>query len=102
VQARQLRSPLLLVQLGVTALASYFFGRVDALIIAVIRFASLGLGIVNEFRAERSGEGLHSQLRHTCIAWRDARPVHKRSWVHLTVATCRSSLGSGANSPAWR
>lgn len=72
---RQVRSPLLLL-LAVTAAASFLLGqRVDAFVIAVILTASVGLGFLNEFRAERAAQSLHSQLRHTCLAWRDGRPA---------------------------
>jgi Mg2+-importing ATPase len=68
---RQLRSPLLLL-LAVAAVASYFVGeRNDAVIIGVIFVASVGLGLVNEYRAEKAAEALHSQIRHRCVAQRD-------------------------------
>jgi Mg2+-importing ATPase len=68
---RQLRSPLLLL-LAVAAVASYFVGeRNDAVIIGVILVASVGLGLVNEYRAEKAAEALHSQIRHRCVAQRD-------------------------------
>jgi Mg2+-importing ATPase len=71
---RQLRSPLL-VLLAATATASAFLGQgTDALIITGILATSVALGFVNEFRAERAAESLHSRLRHTCLAWRDHRP----------------------------
>ncbi len=74
VLARQLRSPLL-VLLAVTAAASFFLGeRSDALIIGVILAASVGLGFVNEYRAEKAAESLHSQIRHRCLVRRDGRP----------------------------
>ncbi|MEU8203666.1 magnesium-translocating P-type ATPase [Streptosporangium sp. NPDC049046] len=74
VLARQLRSPLLIL-LAVTALASAFLGEPkDALIIGVILTASVGLGFVNEYRAERAAEALHSQIEHRCVVWRDGRP----------------------------
>ncbi|MGA4989664.1 magnesium-translocating P-type ATPase [Nonomuraea bangladeshensis] len=74
VLARQLRSPLL-VLLAVTAAASFFLGeRSDALIIGVILAASVGLGFVNEYRAEKAAEALHSQIRHRCLVRRDGRP----------------------------
>ncbi len=63
VLGRQLRSPLLIL-LAVTAAASYFVGeRSDALIIGVILAASVGLGFVNEYRAAKAAEALHSQIR---------------------------------------
>jgi Mg2+-importing ATPase len=74
VLGRQLRSPLLIL-LAVTAVASYFVGeRTDALIIGVILAASVGLGFVNEYRAAKAAEALHSQIRHRCAATRGGHP----------------------------
>ncbi|MGE5137804.1 MAG: magnesium-translocating P-type ATPase [Gemmatimonadota bacterium] len=74
VLARQLRSPLLLLLL-VTAVASFFVGeRTDAVIIGVILAASVGLGFLNEYRAEKAAEALHSAVRHRCVAVRDGQP----------------------------
>ncbi|HUR07017.1 MAG TPA: magnesium-translocating P-type ATPase [Nonomuraea sp.] len=74
VLARQLRSPLLIL-LAVTAVASSFLGEPkDALIIGAILAASVGLGFVNEYRAEKAAEALHSQIEHRCVVWRDGRP----------------------------
>lgn len=71
VLARQLRSPLL-VLLALTSTASFLVREHrDAVIIAVILTASVALGFVNEFRAEKAAASLHSQLRHSCRAWRD-------------------------------
>jgi Mg2+-importing ATPase len=76
---RQLRSPLLLL-LAVTATVSFFVGeQADAVIIGVIVGASVGLGFVNEYRAERANEALHSQLRHRAVVRRDGR------WVSVDV-----------------
>jgi Mg2+-importing ATPase len=70
----QLRSPLLV--LLTAAVASYFTGeRSDAVIIGVIVGLSVGLGFVNEYRAEKAAEALHSQIRHQAIVVRDGRPV---------------------------
>jgi Mg2+-importing ATPase len=44
-------------------------------VIAVILTAAVGLGFANEYRAEQAAEALHSQLRHSCVTWRDGRPV---------------------------
>jgi Mg2+-importing ATPase len=72
---RQLRSPLLVLLLT-AAVASYFTGeRSDAVIIGVIVGLSVGLGFVNEYRAERAAEALHSQIRHQAVVIRDGRPV---------------------------
>lgn len=69
----QLRSPLLALLLT-AATASYFVGqRSDALIIGVIVALSVGLGFVNEYRAEKAAEALHDQIRHETTVVRDGR-----------------------------
>ena len=74
VLARQLRSPLL-VLLAVTALASAFVGQAsDAVIIGTILLASVGLGFVNEYKAEKAAEALHSSVRHRCLVLRAGHP----------------------------
>ena len=66
----------LLVLLLVAAVVSFFLGeRTDALIIGVILAASVGLGFVNEYRAERAAEALHSSIRHLVTAIRGGAPV---------------------------
>jgi P-type Mg2+ transporter len=71
----QVRSPLLGLLLA-AAVASYLVGeRGDAVIIGVIVAVSVGLGLVNEYRAEKAAEALHSQIRHTAVVVRDGRPV---------------------------
>jgi Mg2+-importing ATPase len=70
---RQVRSPLLLL-LATTATASAVLGqRTDASIISVIVLASVGLGFLNEYRAEQAAEALHSRLSHQCVVRRDGR-----------------------------
>jgi Mg2+-importing ATPase len=71
----QLRSPLLGLLLA-AAVASYFVGeRSDAVIIGVIVALSVGLGFVNEYRAEKAAEALHSQIHHQALAIRGGHPV---------------------------
>ena len=71
----QLRSPLLAL-LVTAALASYFVGeRSDAVIIGVIVALSVGLGFVNEYRAERAAEALHDQVHHHTVVIRDGQPA---------------------------
>src|SRR6266542_1684291 len=71
----QLRSPLLGLLLAAAA-ASYFVReRSDAVIIAVIVALSVGLGFVNEYRAEKAAEALHSQIHHRALAVRGGHPV---------------------------
>jgi len=71
----QLRSPLLgLLVAG--ALLSFFVGdRSDAVIIGVIVAVSVGLGFVNEYRAERAAQSLHAQISHTAVVVRDGPAV---------------------------
>ena len=53
---------------------SFFLGeRIQAIIIGVILLASIGLGFVNEYRAERASAALHSLVRHTAVVRRDGR-----------------------------
>ena len=70
----QVRSPLLALLLT-AAIASFLVGeRSDAVIIAVIVGLSVGLGFVNEYRAERAAEALHDQIRHATVVVRDGQP----------------------------
>lgn len=71
VLASQFRSPMLLLLL-VTASVSFFVGdRNDAVVIGAIVALSVGLGFVNEYRAERAVELLHENVRHTAVVRRD-------------------------------
>ncbi len=71
----QVKSPLLALLLA-AAVASYFVGeKSDAVIIGVILALSVGLGFINEYRAEKAAEALHSQIRHDTVARRDGRPA---------------------------
>ena len=74
VLGRQLASPLLML-LFVTALVSFVVGeQTDAVIIGVILAASVGLGFVNEYRAERTAEALHSAVHHLVVVTREGTP----------------------------
>jgi Mg2+-importing ATPase len=91
VLVRQLRSPLLLL-LAVTAIASAFLGEAtDAVIIGVILAASVGLGFVNEYRAEKAAEALHSTIHHSCLVVRDghSRTIDVTGLVPGDVVTVR-------------
>jgi Mg2+-importing ATPase len=73
VLGRQLRSAVLGL-LAATAVVSYFLGdSKQAIIIGVILAASIGLGFVNEYRAERASAALHSAVHHTAVVRRDGR-----------------------------
>ncbi|HEV7185644.1 MAG TPA: magnesium-translocating P-type ATPase [Leifsonia sp.] len=71
VLGRQLKSPILILLL-VTAVVSSFVGdSTDAVIIFVILVVSVGLGFVNEFRAERAADALHDRVRYNAVVLRD-------------------------------
>jgi Mg2+-importing ATPase len=71
VLGRQLRSAVLGL-LAVTAVLSFFLGdSKQAIIIGIILAASIGLGFVNEYRAERASAALHSGVHHTAVVRRD-------------------------------
>ncbi|GLP80601.1 magnesium-translocating P-type ATPase [Mycobacterium antarcticum] len=73
VLGRQLNSALLGL-LAATAILSFFLGdTTQAVIIGVILGASIGLGFVNEYRAERASAALHSQVHHRAVVRRDGQ-----------------------------
>jgi len=43
-------------------------------IIGVILLASVGLGLFNEYRAEKAAEALHSSIHHRCVVLRSGHP----------------------------
>jgi len=70
---RQLNNAVLAL-LAVTAVVSFFLGdTTQAIIIGVILAVSIGLGFVNEYRAERASAALHSRIRHYAVVRRDGR-----------------------------
>ena len=91
---RQLRSAVLIL-LAVTAFISFFLGqRTDTVVIGVILLASVGLGFVNEYRAERATEALHSQVTHTAVvAARRRGPSRSTSPRWSPATSCALALG---------
>jgi Mg2+-importing ATPase len=90
---RQLRSAVLIL-LAVTALISFFLGqRTDTVVIGVILLASVGLGFVNEYRAERATEALHSKVTHMAVALRDGRPAEVDVTALVPGDVVRVALG---------
>jgi Mg2+-importing ATPase len=88
----QLKSPLLGLLL-VAAIASSFVGEQnDAVIIAVIVAASVGLGFVNEFRAEKAAEALHSQIHHGPLSSGTGVPSKSMSLRWCRVTSCGYAL----------
>ena len=72
---RQLRSALLLLLIAAAAVSAFVGEGTDAMIIGVIIAASVGLGFVNEYRAERAAEALHSSIRHLVTVFRGDEPT---------------------------
>ncbi|ORW25781.1 magnesium-translocating P-type ATPase [Mycobacterium palustre] len=71
VLGRQLRNAVLILLAG-TAIVSFFLGdSTQAVIIGVILAASIGLGFVNEYRAERAAAKLHAEMEHKAVVRRD-------------------------------
>ena len=93
VLGRQLRSAILALLL-VTATVSFFLGdQTDSVIIAVILIASVGLGFVNEYAAERTADALHSGVQHTATVLRDGIPVGLDVTVLVPGDVVRLGLG---------
>ncbi|MGO4103691.1 magnesium-translocating P-type ATPase [Leifsonia sp. YAF41] len=94
VLGRQLKSPILIL-LIITAGLSLFLGDVaNSIVIGVILIASIGLGFVNEFRAERAAEALHSRVTHRVVVVRDAVPVEINIVELVPGDVVRVSLGA--------
>jgi Mg2+-importing ATPase len=75
VLGRQLRNAVLILLAG-TAVISFFLGdSMQAIIIGVILAASIGLGFVNEYRAEQAAAALHARVHHNALARRDGEFV---------------------------
>jgi Mg2+-importing ATPase len=90
---RQLRSAVLIL-LGVTAVVSFFLGqRTDTIVIGVILLASVGLGFVNEYRAELATDALHSKVIHLAVALRDGHPVEVDVTALVPGDVIRVALG---------
>jgi P-type Mg2+ transporter len=71
----QLRSPLLVLLLAAATASSFVGQRNDAVIITLIIALSVGLGFVNEYRAEKAAEALHDQIRRRAAVVRDGSPA---------------------------
>jgi P-type Mg2+ transporter len=100
----QLRSPLLGL-LVVAAVASDAVGEQSgAVIIVVIVGLSVGLGFVNEFRAEKAAEALHTGIRHHATVLRDGRQatVDVTTLVPGDTSSCAWATSSRRTSGCWR
>ena len=94
----QLRNAVLIL-LATTAVLSFFLGdSTQAIIIGAILAASIGLGFVNEYRAERASAALHSSVHHTAVVRRDEQ--FRRVDVTVLVPGDVIRLGLGEVVPA--
>ena len=93
VLGRQLRNAVLIL-LGGTAVVSYFLGdSMQAVIIGVILAASIGLGFINEYRAERAAAELHAGVHHNAVVRRDGEFVTLPVTALVPGDVIRLSLG---------
>lgn len=93
VLGRQLRNAVLILLAG-TAIVSYFLGdSMQAVIIGIILAASIGLGFVNEYRAEHAAAELHARMRHSALACRDGQFVTVNVTDLVPGDVIRLSLG---------
>jgi len=72
---RQFRNAVLLLLLGTAAVAGVLGDVTDAVIIGVILVASIGLGFVNEYAAERATARLMDALTQSAVVERDGAAV---------------------------
>ncbi len=93
VLGRQLRNAVLILLAG-TAVVSYFLGdSMQATIIGMILVASIGLGFINEYRAERAAAALHAGVHHNALVRRDGEFVTLDVTALVPGDVIRLSLG---------
>ncbi|OBF03499.1 magnesium-translocating P-type ATPase [Mycobacterium sp. ACS4054] len=93
VLGRQLRNAVLILLAG-TAVVSYFLGdSMQAVIIGIILVASIGLGFINEYRAERAAADLHASVHHNAVVRRDGQFVSLAVTALVPGDVIRLSLG---------
>jgi Mg2+-importing ATPase len=73
---RQVRNPILILLLGAALVSGLTGGGTNAVIIAVIVALSVGLGFVNEYRAEAAMSSLRAKIHHDAEAVRDGTTMH--------------------------
>ena len=102
VLGRQLRNAVLILLAG-TAVVSFFLGdSMQAIIIGVILAASIGLGFVNEYRAERAAAELHGRVHHKALVRHDGEFVTVEVTDLVPGDVIRLSLGEAGRCPADR
>ena len=94
VLGRQLKSPILILLIITAGLSLLLGDATNSIVIGVILVASIGLGFVNEFRAERASEALHSRVTHRVVAIRDSTPVEINVTELVPGDVVRVSLGA--------
>ena len=99
VLTRQVNSPLLWLLAAAAAVSAFVGEGFDAAIIGVILVASIGLGFVNEYRAERAAEAMHSEIRHLVTAVRDGTPTQRRDHASRSPATSCISTSVRSSPP---
>lgn len=72
---RQLNNAVLILLAGTAVLSAFLGDATQSIIIGIILAISIGLGFVNEYRAERATAALHSRVRHTSVVCRDGNFV---------------------------
>ncbi len=72
---RQIRNPVLVLLLAAALVSGLTGGGTNALIIAVLVAASVGLGFFNEYRAEKAMAALRSRIQQDAEVVRDGRPA---------------------------
>jgi Mg2+-importing ATPase len=95
---RQVRNPILILLLGAALVSGLTGGGTNAVIIAVIVALSVGLGFINEYRAEAAMASLRGKIRHETDVLRDGRMT--RIPVTGLVPGDVVSLGIGTLIPA--
>jgi len=95
---RQIRNPVLVLLLAAALISGLTGGATNALIIAVIVAASVGLGFFNEYRAEMAMAALRSRIQQDAEVVRDGHPL--RIPVSNLVPGDVVSLRIGALIPA--
>jgi Mg2+-importing ATPase len=69
----QFASPLLWLLIAAAGVSAVVGEAADAIVISIILTASVGLGFVNEYRAQRAAAALHNEIRQLVLTHRDGR-----------------------------
>ncbi|MEO6309357.1 MAG: HAD-IC family P-type ATPase [Leifsonia sp.] len=89
-----MKSPILILLIVTAGLSLLLGDATNSIVIGVILLASIGLGFVNEFRAERASEALHSRVTHRVVVIRDSTPREITVTELVPGDVVRVSLGA--------